>query len=116
MNPENVVAEVERWAQCPLPSIYRQLLPSFRDEIVGEQVLLYPPEVVVERNETYQTKLYCPGYMTIGDDSGGRAVIISLSDPECRVFLVGHGSMDPRDFVPLNMTLARWLDADCPID
>ena len=57
-----------------------------------------------------------PGAFGRADDSGGRAVIISLTDPECYVFLVGHGSMDPRYFVPLNMTLRQWLDADCPIE
>ena len=116
MNAETAIAEVERWAQCPLPTIYRQLLPGFRDAIIGEQVHLYPLDIVVERNETYQTRVYCPGHITIGDDSGGRAVVISLIDPECHVFLVGHGSMAADDFVPLNMTLRQWLDAECPVE
>jgi hypothetical protein len=116
VNTETAIAEVERWAQCTLPAAYRELLPSFAETIVGEQVLLYPLDMVVERNETYQTKIYCPGHIAIGDDSGGRAAMISLTDPECRVSLVGHGSMDPDDFVPLSMTLRQWLDAECPVE
>jgi hypothetical protein len=113
---EAAMQEIERWAGHPLPSAYRHVLPRLRDEIIGEQVLLYPADMVVERNETYQTKKYCPGYITIGDDSGGRAVMIALDDPTSQIYIVGHGSMDPQEFEPVNLPLAEWLEAACPVD
>jgi hypothetical protein len=109
------IFNVEQWAGRPLPETYRALLPTFRDAIIGRQVLLYPLDYVIERNETLETKVYCPGYIAIGDDSGGRAFVISLNDPECNLFVVDHGSMDPDDFGPLNTTLGPWLEAKCPV-
>jgi hypothetical protein len=78
-------------------------------------VLLYPLDYVIERNETFETKIYCPGYIAIGDDSGGRAFVISLGDPECNLFVVDLGSMDPDDFDPMNTTLDPWVEAKCPV-
>jgi hypothetical protein len=109
------LSDVEEWAGQPLPKLYRTLLPSFRDEVIGQQVLLYPLDYVIERNETFQSKVYCPGYIAIGDDSGGSAILISLDDLECKLFMVDHGSMDPADFRSLNTTLDRWLEAECSI-
>lgn len=107
------ISDVEQWTGQRLPKAYGLLLPSFRDDVIGRQVLLYPLDYVIERNETYETKVFCPGYIAIGDDSGGRAFVISLDDPECKVFVVGHGSMDPGDFVPLNTSLDLWVATKC---
>jgi hypothetical protein len=109
------ITDVEQWAGRPLPKAYGALLPILHDEVIGRQVLLYSLDDVIEMNETFQTKVYCPGHIAIGDDSGGRAIVISLDDPECNLFLVDQGFMDPDYFEPLNTTLDPWLEAKCPI-
>lgn len=109
------VADVEAWVGQPLPPMYRALLPTFRDAIIGEQVLLYPLEYVIERNETWETKKYCPGYIAIGDDSGGRVLLISLSSPDCFLFWGDTGFLDPNYFKPLDVVLRDWLAAKCPV-
>ncbi|AXQ27968.1 hypothetical protein D0B54_04435 [Solimonas sp. K1W22B-7] len=38
-------------------------------------------EEVVERNETFQSKEYCSGYLAIGNDSGGSAIVIPSTMP-----------------------------------
>ena len=110
------VVEVERWLGAPLPAEYVMFLRSHNGTVIGEQVLLYAAESLVERNETYETKTYCPGYLTIGDDSGGRAVVIQIDQPLDQVYLVGHGSMSPSDFKLLPMSFNAWVEKGCPIE
>jgi hypothetical protein len=116
VDDEAKLLEIEQWLGSPLPGAYRQRLPRFGDGTIGDQVHLYPIDLIIERNEAYESKKYCPGNLAIGDDSGGRAVMIALDDATCQVFLVGHGSMDPSQFRPVSMRLAEWLEAACPID
>ena len=58
-----------------------------------------------------QATLYCPGYLAIGDDSGGRAVVMALDDHRQALFLVDHGAMTPDCFEPLAPSLEAWLEA-----
>lgn len=110
------IAEVERWLGTALPIEYVIFLRSHEEDLIGEQVFLYPAELLIERNETYETKLYCPGYLAIGDDSGGRAVVIPMGQPLGKVYLVGHGTMSPSDFEPLPMSFSAWVKEECPIE
>ena len=70
----------------------------------------------MERNETYETRQFCPGFITIGDDGGGRAVMLALDEDERAVYLVGHGSMQRDDFELAAEDFHAWLAADCPVD
>ncbi|SDG83949.1 SMI1/KNR4 family protein [Janthinobacterium sp. YR213] len=99
-----------------LPAYYLAFLKDWHEDMRGEQVLLYGAESLLERNETYDTQQSCPGYMTIGDDSGGRAVMLALDGAERAVYLVGHGSMQRDDFELAADDFASWLAADCPLD
>ena len=110
------VDEVERWLGTALPSEYIKFLLSYDERLIGERVLLYPADALIERNETYETKIYCPGYLTIGDDSGGRAVVIPIDQPLGKVYLVDHGSMSPSDFELLSKSFNAWLEEGCPIE
>ena len=115
MSTETAICEIEKWAGQPLPVQYRELLPNIRNQVIGDRVYLYPPAIVIERNETYETRKYCPGYITIGDDSGGSAFVIALADEACEVYLVDHGSMDPECFESLGTCLREWIQAQCPL-
>jgi hypothetical protein len=109
------VEALERWLGYALPAHYRRFLGDWQEGMRGEQVLLYGVESLRERNETYETQQFCPGYMTIGDDSGGRAVMLALDGAERAVYLVGHGSMQRDDFELAADDFASWLAADCPL-
>ena len=106
----------ERWLGQALPAYYLRFLQDWQEGLRGEQVLLYGAESLVERNETYDTLQSCPGYITIGDDSGGRAVMLALDDGDRAVYLVGHGSMQRDDFEVAANDFTSWLAADCPLD
>jgi hypothetical protein len=113
---EEAIRGIEGWLGRSLPLAYRRALRSIRDAVIGSHVALYPAADVVERNGTYETMVYCPGFLTIGDDSGGRAVIIPVDDDTCPIFLVDHGSMAPSDFKRLPWRLEPWIEARCPIE
>ncbi|MEG0882506.1 MAG: SMI1/KNR4 family protein [Janthinobacterium sp.] len=99
-----------------LPTYYLRFLQDGQEGIRGEQVLLYGADSLMERNATYDTALACPGYITIGDDSGGRAVMLALDGMDRAVYLVGHGSMQRDDLERVADDFHAWLAADCPLD
>jgi SMI1 / KNR4 family (SUKH-1) len=106
---------IEDWAGAKLPDAYKRILEGYEGRISNGPVFIYSAEDVIERNETFETREYCPGYITIGDDSGGRAIVIDLSDQRCRVFMVDHGSMNPEDFALVSTDLSAWVEAGCPL-
>ncbi|WP_206413004.1 hypothetical protein [Lysobacter enzymogenes] len=54
--------------------------------------------------------------MTLGDDGGGRAVVVHGRLRPPTVFVVGHGSMSEADFVAVGAGLQEWIDGGCPVD
>lgn len=109
------VEAVEKWLERKLPSEYVKFLLSHNECVIGSQVLLYAAESLIERNETFETKIYCPDYIAVGDDSGGRAIVIPLDKPLDKVYLVDHGSMLSDDFEPLPQSFHVWLAGGCPV-
>lgn len=105
----------ERRLGHALPAYYLHFLDDWQEGMRGEQVLLYGADSLIERNATYETLLSCPGFITIGDDSGGRAVMLALDDGDRAVYLVGHGSMQRDDFEVAANDFTSWLAADCPL-
>lgn len=96
-----------------LPSDVKNLLTSADGLLLGNGLKLYSSAELGERNRTFETKRYAPGYLAVGDDSGGRAIVISIDDE--RVFIVDQGSMDPDDMEPLGSSLEEWILAGSPI-
>ncbi|PJD00337.1 SMI1/KNR4 family protein [Janthinobacterium sp. BJB1] len=107
---------VQRWLGHALPAHYLSFIKDWQEGLRGEQVLLYGLESLRERNETYDVQQCCPGYMTIGDDSGARAVLLALDGGDRAVYLAGHGSMRRDDFERAADDFHAWLAADCPVD
>ncbi|MDN3238043.1 SMI1/KNR4 family protein [Pseudomonas sp. WAC2] len=106
---------IEAWAGVPLAHQYRALLASHGGQFVGDLVRFYTADEIIERNDCYEVQLYCPGYLAIGDDSGGRAVVISLQLSSSPVFIVDHGSMTPEDFYLVAESLPSWVSEGCPL-
>lgn len=104
--------KIEKWVGQPLPQPYQTFLDGLPlERSVGELVLLYGREIFVDKNEQLETKTYCPGFVTIGDDSGGRQFILSLDDG--RVSLVDAGAMTPDCFHPVADDFGSWLSSGC---
>jgi hypothetical protein len=114
MSDPTTIDDIESWLGASLPSEYREFLKSCVVELTAsELVLLYGRSLFIERNETYQTKEYCPGFVTVGNDSGDMEIILSLQD--ALIYLVDGGSMQIPTAEPLHISFSDWLNAGCPL-
>jgi hypothetical protein len=99
----------------PLPAQYLELLKASNGLGSGDFVRLYAAEEVPESNDTYEAKEYAPGYLAIGDDGGGKAIMLKLDSDDPAVSLVGHGTMSPREMEPVAEKLSAWIEAGFPL-
>jgi SMI1 / KNR4 family (SUKH-1) len=116
MDKKTLLNNLKKWAEVELPTTYLDILNTHGGKSIGDSVLLYALEDLLERNETFEVKQYCPGHMTIGDDGGGRAILIPLNNARCPVFVVDQGSMDPDDFETISDGLQDWVADGCSLD
>ena len=109
------VSVIERWLGAQLSHAYRHLLVSQGGKFIGDTVRIYAADEVIERNECHEMQVCCPGFLAIGDDSGGRAIVIDPRPPTSPVCVVDQGSMSPDDFRLVSDNLADWVDLGCPL-
>jgi hypothetical protein len=102
------ISEIEKYFEASLPKAYREFISSLDQEIDGD-VYLYLLDDLIERNECYETKEYVPGYINIGNNGGGMAFIIKLSEEDSEVLAVDHGSMDPEIKELVSVSFNNWL-------
>ena len=98
-----------------LPEDYATLLAQ-ADGVAADHFILYSCVELPERNATYEVDRYAPGFVTVGDDGGGSALVMRAGPGRSPVFRVGHGTMTPPDMVRLADSLAEWIGAGCPVD
>lgn len=102
------VEDIEAWLGRRLPEPYRSFLSTTTHHfLAGDRTLVYGRDNVVERNQTYQSQEYCPGYLMVGDDSGGSAVLLSLTGGT--VHRVGMGVMTKEWFEPVAASFTDWV-------
>lgn len=65
------------WAQC-------------NGAMLNDRVQIYATGFIAERNQTYEVDSTFPGYVSIGDDSGGRLILMPASG-ETSFHLIGAG-------------------------
>lgn len=110
----NTVDYIQTWLGERLPSEYQEFLEVCELYYsASERVVLYGRSMFIERNETYETKDYCPGYVTVGNDSGDCEFLMSLQDAS--IYLVDGGAMQIQTAEPLHLRFAEWLKSKCPI-
>ncbi len=108
------VDAIEGWLGRALPEPYRSFLAGAGDDFLADndRTLVYGRESVMERNETFESQVYCPGHLVIGDDSGGSALVLSLDDG--RVYRVDMGAMTPDCFELVAPSIVAWIAAGFP--
>lgn len=75
-------------------------------------LLIYAREHIAERNETYELAQYLPDHLMIGDDSGGRGVLV---DSTGAVWICGMGAWDLECREALAPDLPQWIAQGCPL-
>ncbi|MER7206476.1 hypothetical protein ABZ470_34335 [Streptosporangium sp. NPDC020072] len=77
-------------------------------------VTVYPAGCIGERNATYDVTRCAPGFVLIGDDSGGRGFLLRAGDPCSAVFSSDLGDLGPEDFEVEAVDLTSWIESLCP--
>lgn len=93
LNPpidENLINDVQAKINILLPRNYKDFLLICNGLRASGNLALHELEDMPERNSDYEVFEYLPGYFMIGDDSGGRAILINEKGV---IFEVGMGSM-----------------------
>lgn len=109
------ITGVSRLLPAPLPEDYAALLTQ-ADGVHADQFVLYSCRDLPERNTTFEVGVYAPGFVIVGGDGGGSAIVMRGGPGQSPVFLVGHGTMQPADMIYLAGSLAEWIEAGCPVD
>ncbi len=109
------IAGVSRFLPAELPEDYATLL-SQADGVYADHFTLFSCEELPERNATFEIGKYLPGFVIIGGDGGGSALIMRGGRGRPPVYLVGHGAMFPEFMFLLAESLEEWITAGCPVD
>ena len=106
---------MQAWFGAAFAAPCLAMLAAHGGRLLGDRIRLYAPDELIERNVTYETREYCPGYLAIGDDSGGRAIMIDPCLPDPPVYCVDHGAMTADAFERLAPGLSGWLQRGGPL-
>ncbi|MCM3576052.1 SMI1/KNR4 family protein [Mesobacillus subterraneus] len=106
---------VEKRLNAILPIPYKELLQASNGLATNEGIVIYGTDDLIERNETWETLEYTPGFVSIGDDSGGRVFLMSLSDKE-EILIVDSGDMTPDHAELISTNLIQWVINGLRID
>jgi hypothetical protein len=106
---------VEKRLNTILPISYKELLQASNGLATNEGIIIYGTNDILERNETWETQEYAPGFVSIGDDSGGRVLLMSLSDKE-EILIVDSGDMTPDHAELISTNLIQWVTNGLRID
>ncbi|MEU8928140.1 hypothetical protein AB0D10_45830 [Kitasatospora sp. NPDC048545] len=74
-------------------------------------VTVYSAGCIGERNTTYEVAQYAPGFVLIGDDSGGRGFLLRADDQCPVVFSSDLGDLGPEDFEVESEDFAPWIES-----
>ncbi|MEU9339937.1 hypothetical protein AB0D74_01755 [Streptomyces sp. NPDC048278] len=100
-------AELEVSLPTPLVALW-----SVRDGLLTESgVCVYEAGCIGERNATYEVAQYAPGFVLIGDDSGGCGFLLRADDPGSAVFSSGLGDLNPTRFEAVSQDFPTWIES-----
>lgn len=106
----STIRDAEKWMNTTFPKALKQLWKKSDGLYTDEGVLIYGAEQIAERNQTWETDLYAEGYVAIGDDSGGRVLIMLAEAGAKDVWIVDGGSMSPDDGMHVTDHFIRWVN------
>lgn len=96
-----------------LPLEYTELLRNANGFVLNNGLTVYSSSEVFERNETFEVEEYAPGYLAIGDDSGGLSILINIENE--KIYSVDQGIMDPDDMDLQSDSLEQWVLRGCSL-
>lgn len=82
----------------------------------GDHFEIYSLDEIVERNQTFETQEYCPGYLAIGNDAGSKVALMAGRDDANEIFINYASSMKPSSMVSSGYSIGEWVNRGCPFD
>ncbi|MEC1525640.1 SMI1/KNR4 family protein [Neobacillus niacini] len=106
---DNEILKVENQMNTKLPNSYKDIIKTSNGLSTGEGILIYGTQDIIERNENWETQIYAPGYIAIGDDSGGGVFIMPQGEEEKKVLISDSGDMTPEHFELVTSDFTIWV-------
>lgn len=79
--------------------------------MLNDRVLIYATDFLAERNQTYEIGSSFPGYVSVGDDSGGRLILMPTSgDPRFHLIDAGNPFIDDAEVFASIEALVAYID------
>ena len=107
------------WPEAPAPNPTIAALWRITPGVLSpDGIVIYGPKVIAERNETFEVSERAPGWVLVGDDSGGAGLLMRASGPgfdpavgreAAEVFLVELEALGEGDGEFLTDDLIGWL-------
>jgi len=109
------INSVESTIGINLPWKYQMILLTSNGFLTESGILIYGIEDVVERNATWEVQKYAEGHIAIGDDSGGRVLLMAAQIEATQVLLVDSGDMNPKRAIIITNDVVEWIAKGCEI-
>lgn len=118
---DTILLAIEQALCLRLPAGYPALAAEWRlaegDAALTELTTLYGLAEVVECNRSYEIQRYLPGYLLIGNDSGGQGVLLHADGSgDSAIYRCGLGALAPDELAVLAMSVAHWRALGWPSD
>ncbi|MCW3467339.1 SMI1/KNR4 family protein [Chitinophaga nivalis] len=120
MADNNPLQIIEQALGITLPGAYvtflrqQQLMEEGR--LMTDLVYLYGLAELAGQNTLYEVQHYLPGYLTIGDDSGGQAICLHCAATDSTVYITGHGALDTGSLQVLSDNFSDWVAQGYSLD
>ena len=110
---EEQIQAVEAQLKLALPVAFREILKVSDGVPTAGEVVLYETASLWERNEQWaQVAQRAPGFVAIGDDSGGRVLLMRAEPWATSVELCDVVALDdPTSFIHVTDSLHVWLQS-----
>lgn len=103
------VARARAELALPLPAPLVALWKVADGLMTESGVTVYSAGCIGERNATYEVVEYAPGFLLIGDDSGGRGFLLRAGVPDSAVFSSDLGDLSPEGFEVESVDFPSWI-------
>lgn len=107
-------------AEVPVPSDYVQLVGDVTDAeflVLGiSHVRIWGPARAREMNEAYSIQRHLPRSLAVGDDEGGRVLILMSGAQGPGLYLVGLGELEAEEARYVAASLSDFLVKEIGVD
>lgn len=106
----------EKLLNVELPAGYADFVAGRAGGPRDDGLLLYGLEDLAERNATFDVQACLPGFVLIGDDSGGQCFLLKgAASLDGRVFCSGLGSLCEEDLAVVAESFSVWSQGGFPL-